>query len=408
MPATTEHNAKNEMILAYLSERRDKARSFKAVRVKLSGDWHATEERRSLIEQFLRMFVSVIDDAVLSETSAGDFLLIGPSLRPKTAKALAVELGRWLLSKTLFSARQIVFMDFAVSLDDFLKYLSEDSKAAQGVQSAVDSRPAAAMSEIESLDGVLARADVSPFLFSQGAFPPAAPPAGLPLLSPPKVLAGRRSSPSQPASAFQEIYVSLAGLEKAFLPERSIPGNRWGLRHLAERLDERVLAHLVSVPPSSKTSVNMSLATLLSPRFASFLKLAPQRTKSNLMVEVHRTDALDRMQDYKAAQRLLARHQIPLLVDGFDPESLSMIDADAFQAAAVKLIWSDSLVDLSEESRRLATRLAGLKTPVVLVRCDHAAGLEFARLHGVALVQGRIVEALLKEDLLAASDASAT
>ena len=97
----------------------------------------------------------------------------------------------------------------------------------------------------------------------------------------------------------------------------------------------------------------------------------------------------------------LRRRGYKILLDGLSFENVAALDFDGIICDFAKIFWSGALAandDVLNEKTR--AKLKNRKNPLlVLARCDTAQSLRFAKEMGIKLVQGRLVDHMVKRSI---------
>jgi EAL domain-containing protein (putative c-di-GMP-specific phosphodiesterase class I) len=225
--------------------------------------------------------------------------------------------------------------------------------------------------------------------------------------------AAERAGGLQPL--FREVSFSIAALEgriPAVSPgSESLGGSDPFLfRHLAARLDQRVLAvlcdeigrggplDLIQALPGNAPMLHLNLTVpgILSPGFGRLVGLCAG-TKLRFGVEISLLEATSDSQSFAEARSRLAEAGIGLVLDGVSHLALLLSQPWALRPALLKLDWSPRLPELPEEERQaIDAALAQIGTnKVVLHHAETEAALRWGLAHGIRRFQGRHVDAML-------------
>ncbi len=196
---------------------------------------------------------------------------------------------------------------------------------------------------------------------------------------------------------YQELTVSLAALEARNGAPLPVITDPFLFRHLAARLDERVLragatAQFIAVP---RLHLNLTVSSILSEEFARFVALRGDGAR--LGVEIQFMEAVADLPRFKAACKRLRDAGCSLVLDGLDHAVLSLARPAAWEPDLLKLDWSPRMATLPGRERRLlATAVAEFGPErIVLHRAETEAALAWGRQHGIRCFQGRHVDAML-------------
>jgi EAL domain-containing protein (putative c-di-GMP-specific phosphodiesterase class I) len=210
----------------------------------------------------------------------------------------------------------------------------------------------------------------------------------------------------EPTPVFNEIYISIAEVQRRLMPEVDLASNRWLFQHLTTILDRRLLANLSNLNPGNglPVSVNLNVSTLLSPEFLDFDSRLRAKTKKPFIFELQIIDIFADMAAFMFARDVLHERNYRLCIDGLSNLSFPLIDREYLGFDMLKIFWS---ADMEGEVRpdrrgrlRDAVALAG-PSRVILCRCESDEAVVWGRSLGITMYQGRYVDALLRGGLRA-------
>jgi hypothetical protein len=208
---------------------------------------------------------------------------------------------------------------------------------------------------------------------------------------------------------YREVTFSIAALESRIAAVGQAAADPYLFRHLAGRLDRRMLALLADAagtggvldiatvgrgaPPMH---INLTLPGILSDSFARFALLC-RSFGATVGIEVTLLDACNDAAAFSQARRVLADAGLTLVLDGVSHLSLSLSRPCALRPDLLKLDWSPRLPELASEERlqiTAALERIGLHR-VVLQRAETEAALRWGMAQGIRRFQGRYVDAML-------------
>lgn len=202
---------------------------------------------------------------------------------------------------------------------------------------------------------------------------------------------------------FREIYVSIKALEDAFCPGISLTARRGLFNELTEDLDAAVLAMLLRTPDLSnrRFSLNLNLSAISSKAFSAFDTALRPEQRGNVVIEVHRNDLVANFFQYRKLAPVLVEKGYSLCVDGLDSSILPHLDLKGLHCRFAKMFWSDDAVADAESLRgELAARSKdGEGVTYILARCDNADAIKVARSVGIDLLQGKLVDHMVKNNI---------
>lgn len=281
-----------------------------------------------------------------------------------------------------------VWYDLAVDYDALLAVAQEavqHAQAAAGKSSANRRVPAAEPLDAGRLGRIeesLSSADLQSIIRRQLV-------CRLPLSGPPEPL-------------FQEIFVSIKDLRETVAPSVDLLADRWLFQHLTEVLDRRVL---VAVPKLGGNvarghfSLNLNVATILSPEFRAFEQALPLEARGTIVLELQPIDILADMELFFFARDVARERGYRLCLDGLSRSTLGLLDREQLGFDLVKLQWSPKLEDDPTDRLRLQIEAAVDRTGranVILCHCDSDQAIELGREVGIAVFQGYRVDSMIQ------------
>jgi hypothetical protein len=195
-----------------------------------------------------------------------------------------------------------------------------------------------------------------------------------------------------PQPLAEELFVSIEELGQALAPEYHLGSDRWLFQYLTQALDRRVLALLAKDYPnlSRGLSLNVNVATLLSPEFFDFEEHLPIRARGNIMLELQLADIWSDFGAFLFAANLVKQHGHRLILDGVKRGALPMIDPRRLGLDFVKLVWDDGMLAFEGEALRDLRQSLAACAParIILMRCEQAEAVTLGQAAGITLFQG--------------------
>ncbi len=204
-----------------------------------------------------------------------------------------------------------------------------------------------------------------------------------------------------PKPLFREIYVSISDLRDAVMPKRDIASDRWLFQYLTQTLDKRVLALLRKADDSGLAhsfSLNLNIATVLSPEFQAFDTGLKAGARGSIVIEIEKVDIFADINAYLFARDFARERGYRICLDGMTRLTLPFIDRARLGLDLVKMFWSPDMADGADGERQrefLAAIERVGKGRIILARCDSPQAIEFGQSVGIKLFQGRLVEKTL-------------
>lgn len=203
-----------------------------------------------------------------------------------------------------------------------------------------------------------------------------------------------------PLPVFDEMYVSIGDLERTLMPNVSAAADPWLFQRLTEVLDKRMLTHVLRDTRNIDRafSLNLNVATILSPEFQKFDQGIPIGVRGRLVIELQKVDIFHDMGAYFFARDFLRDRGYRICLDGMTHLTLPFIDRERLGLDLVKMYWSPELVEAVHPDAPNDVggqiRAIGLAR-MILCRCDNEDAIRLGQQLGIALFQGRVVDQML-------------
>lgn len=203
-----------------------------------------------------------------------------------------------------------------------------------------------------------------------------------------------------PKLVFNELYVSIPDLRRRVMPDVDLVADKWLFQRLTLMLDQRLLATLPALEQGIATavSVNVNIATLLSPQFLAFDNRFRAMTQKTVVFELQPADLFSDIASFMFVRDFLRERGYRVCLDGMNHLSFPLIRRDKLGVDLEKILWIADIDQDAQESRRQrferAVREAGAAR-VILCHCDSPRAIEFGQSLGVTMFQGRYVDRLV-------------
>lgn len=206
---------------------------------------------------------------------------------------------------------------------------------------------------------------------------------------------------TMPEPVFDETYVSLSDLCMVTGMHTNLLGNRWLFQYLTQQLDRRVLGHLTTnaAQLNQPISINLNIATILSPEFQRFNDSLAPRLRPTLVVEFNKLDVFSDMGAFLFVRDYLKERGFRLCLDGLNHLTAPYYDRQKLGFDLIKIHWSpDSLNSAHAEIFPVMQQLVrrAEKARVILCRCDSAEAIRIGQELDIVMFQGREVDRMLQ------------
>jgi hypothetical protein len=208
---------------------------------------------------------------------------------------------------------------------------------------------------------------------------------------------------STPQPVFRELYISIADLQQTVLPEYDLSSNIWLFQHLTQTLDQRMLSLLVRNDDStiaSSFSINMNVATILSPSFLNFDSSLKAVARGTVVIELQKVDIFADIGAFMFARDFMRERGYRVCLDGLNHLTLQFIDRERLGLDLMKIVWSPDMTDDSSGRRQAEIKehidRSG-RARMILCRCDSEEAIRFGQAMGITMFQGRQIDKMLAD-----------
>jgi EAL domain-containing protein (putative c-di-GMP-specific phosphodiesterase class I) len=206
-----------------------------------------------------------------------------------------------------------------------------------------------------------------------------------------------------PKPVFYEVFTSINALREVVIPDVNIHGNRWLFQDLTNHLDRRVISYLARNDDSTLSrafSINLNVASLLTPEFLKFDQALSSAVRRTIVIEVQAVDVLGDLDGFLFARDFLRGRGYRFCLDGLTSLSAPLVDCKRLGVDLAKIQWSAELHaeatgDKDQTQKQWIERFGADR--VILIHCDKDLAFETGKALGVSLYQGFLIERLLKD-----------
>lgn len=202
-----------------------------------------------------------------------------------------------------------------------------------------------------------------------------------------------------PQELYEEVFVSIADLGDAILPDISLTSTPWLFQYLTETLDKRVLATTSRHEDGSFTrdfSLNLNVSTILSDAFEEFNYNLISTMRSSIVLEMQPVDILSDLPSYLKARDYVQGLGFKVCLDGVTATTLPFMDRERLGADFLKLVCSPQLIErLQNDAAFKACFDAVGQNRLIVCRVDDEEAVRALKEAGATLFQGRYIQNLL-------------
>jgi EAL domain-containing protein (putative c-di-GMP-specific phosphodiesterase class I) len=329
----------------------------------------------------------------LFNMSNGDVLMLYKGLKFSAVEDVAKKIEASLLAKTKMiginpykEESLYSILELSMNFVHVIRYVESILKTdgAAGVLTA-DAKPAIGPEELAKIEKQMRMFDLSPFLFNQA-------------------IVNIRDDDDKTNKEYFELYISIKELQTRLSPDFDLSANRWLFTHFTASLDRsllRSLNHGLEFMGSQAIGININLSTALSHAFLNFDERLPAAHRGKVILEINKADLMENLHLYRELLDFAQKREYRICLDGLDDFWLRQFDVDTLGCDYAKVFWSNGLLSLeTEEESAFLDRIAAGRDghcKLILSRCSAVTGLLYANKHGIDLVQGHAVDAVLRK-----------
>jgi EAL domain-containing protein (putative c-di-GMP-specific phosphodiesterase class I) len=346
------------------------------------------------VHDIRRTVQSIADNSAFLQMfnlSNGDALILYKGIKFSTITEACQKIETMMLARTkltgpnpyrensLYSIMELS-LNFATIIR-FIEGLAQQAGGADGSAKAATKEPIS-LEELAKIERQMGNFDLSPFMLNQ------------PIVDIRDDQNNRRE--------YFEIYIAVKNLEDRLSPEFDLTANRWLFNYFTASLDQAVLKslnHGVDFIRGHKIGLNVNLSTIMSAAFVRFDERLSMDLRGNVVLEINKVDLVENIETYKEVVEFARNRGYSICIDGITPMWVEHMDLEYMACDYAKMFWSNELQDMDEaEQERFGAKIRDQENcRFILGRCSGVTALLFARKHGIHLVQGRMVDNILRK-----------
>ncbi|WP_114393397.1 hypothetical protein [Oleisolibacter albus] len=323
--------------------------------------------------------------------SNDDVIVLYKGIKFSVISTVCSQIERLLLSRTSLVKRNPYGEDSLYSIMElslnfvsvirFIESLGRDG----GTEQKQETKPPVTLEELGKIERAVQMFDLSPFMLNQ----PVVNIQGL----------------EQNEFEYFELYIAVKALEERLSPQYDITANKWLFSYFTANLDNSVLKALnygVDFLRGKRIGLNLNLSTILSANFVKFDERLTTELRGNVVLEINKADVVENVSLYKEVIDFAASKGYKICIDGLNDFWVTHMDLEYMACDYAKIFWSDEMESLPpREYDAFVERIqAQSNCRFVLARCGSVRGLMFAEKCGINLVQGRVVDNILRKGVL--------
>ena len=187
---------------------------------------------------------------------------------------------------------------------------------------------------------------------------------------------------------WEKRYLSVDELQASLAPDHAAQAEPWLFRRLTRSLDRRMLALLAApaeLDGAGPFSINLNVASILSPEFLRFDEALPPGLRGQVTLDFLPADVLADPAAFLFAREFASSRGYRTLLRGITADLLPVFPLARIGLDFLQLRWSPALA-------ALGTDLFPDPLPIVLSHADTPSAMAWGRREGILLYQGRFAE----------------
>ncbi|QJE74207.1 EAL domain-containing protein [Aerophototrophica crusticola] len=320
--------------------------------------------------------------------SNDDAIVLYKGIKFSLISDVCSKIEKLLLSRTMMVKRNPYGEDSLYSIMElslnfvnvirFIEGLTKDGGADGAKQ---ETKPPITLEELGKIERAVQMFDLSPFMLNQP-------------------VVNIRATENE--FEYFELYIAVKALEERLSPQYDITANKWLFSYFTANLDNSVLKALnygVDFLRGRRLGLNLNLSTILSAAFVKFDERLTTDLRGNVVLEINKADLVENIGMYKEVVDFAAAKGYKICIDGLNDFWVTHMDLEYMACDYAKIFWTDEMDMMSEgEYEAFCDKIrAQSNCRFVLARCGTVSGLMFAEKAGINLVQGRIVDNILRK-----------
>ena len=204
-----------------------------------------------------------------------------------------------------------------------------------------------------------------------------------------------------PVPVMKEFYVSIRDLQGLIADGVDLTSDRWLFQRLTQTLDRRVLSQFSRLDRGDtwrNFSLNLNVATLLSPEFLKFDASLRSGARGTIAVELPLADVFGDMAAFIFARDFVQDRGYRVSLDGLTYLTAPLVKRSQLGVDLLKLYWDADVADDPTDARKRDleefVKTSG-QARVILSRCDDQKAVDFGMSLGISMFQGRHVDRLV-------------
>lgn len=387
VPEKPQHD--DQRLLALLHSAKQELQGLRLVHLHLSL---LKEKNYGDVNSIRRAFQEIAENSVFLQIfnlSNDDIIILYKGIKFSSISDVCQGLEKVLLSRTQASwpnpyKEDSVYSILELSLNfvNVIRFIEGLDQNAGHDGAKARTKPPITLEELAKIERQMPIFDLSPFMLNQ------------PVVN---IHASNRNE-----REYFELYIAIKTLEERLSPDFDIAANKWLFTYFTSNLDNSVLKTLnygVDFLRGQRIGLNLNLTTIMSATFLKFDERLTADLRHNVVLEINKADLVENELLYREVVDFADQRGYQICIDGLTPFWVSHMDLEYMAADYAKIFWTPDLPDMHpEELQAFEDKVRQQQNcRFILARCGTVSGLLFAHRLGIDLVQGRMVDNILRK-----------
>jgi hypothetical protein len=386
VPEKPQHD--DEKLLSLLHSAKRELQGLRLVHLHLSLAKDRSYGDVSAIKRAIQDIADTSAFLQLFNLSNDDIIILYKGIKFSAITEVCQTIERHLLSRTQLTGLNpykegslYSIMELSLNFVNVIRFIEGlDHGGGEGGKSRT--KPPITLEELAKIERQMAIFDLSPFMLNQ------------PVMD--------ISPGAQNKREYFELYIAVKTLEERLSPEFDITANRWLFNYFTANLDLSVLKALnygVDFIRGHRIGLNLNLTTILSSTFVKFDERLTADLRNNVVLEINKVDLVENESLYREVVDFAISRGYQICIDGLSPFWATHMDLEYMACDYAKIFWSPDMLEIPPDELEAFTERVrtSQNCRFILARCGTVAGLLFAHRNGIKLVQGRIVDNIIRK-----------
>ncbi|HYE49934.1 MAG TPA: hypothetical protein VEB20_10125 [Azospirillaceae bacterium] len=323
--------------------------------------------------------------------SNDDVIILYKGIKFSLISEVCSKLEKLLLSRTVMVKQNpyredslYSIMELSLNFVNVIRFIEGLQQGESGDQQ-TETKPPITLEELGKIERAVQMFDLSPFMLNQ------------PVVN---IQNGEENE-----FEYFELYIAIKALEERLSPKYDITHNKWLFSYFTANLDLSVLKALnygVDFLRGRRLGLNLNLATILSASFVKFDERLTADLRGNVVLEINKTDLIENTSMYKEVVDFATSRGYQICIDGLNDFWVTHMDLEYMACDYAKIIWTEDMQNMSDGEKEafMEKVQAQSNCRYILARCGTVNGLIWADKVGISLVQGRIVDNIMRKGVL--------